>query len=218
MLNSLVDYIVVFYYYLHDIFRFEYRSFTSHHDKSSSKLDLCCLPTLHLLFQVRFKIVWQWARWGQFMFRFFWFYFVLIWISKLWDLGQVMMATYPPSPLKLFLIFLGDNVMLFPLEMTSLLTNSELQSIYTCKTWILSVCLSVRVFRRHQKSQGHEILALGLLWANLNSKSPIFEILIFKGGSPYGPVLKICWISDKYSSAFSKATKSPRLMRFLLLA
>ena len=43
-------------------------------------------------------------------------------------------------------------------------------AIYTYKTWILSVCLSVclfRVFRSHQKSQSHEILALGLIWANL---------------------------------------------------
>ena len=31
----------------------------------------------------------------------------------------------------------------------------------------LSVCLFVRVFRSHQKSQAHEILALGLIWANL---------------------------------------------------
>ena len=29
------------------------------------------------------------------------------------------------------------------------------------------VCVSVHVFRSHQKSQGHEILALGLIWANL---------------------------------------------------
>ena len=31
----------------------------------------------------------------------------------------------------------------------------------------LSVCLFVRVFRSHQKSQAHEILALDLIWANL---------------------------------------------------
>ena len=29
--------------------------------------------------------------------------------------------------------------------------------IYTYKTWILSVCMFVRVFQIHQKSQGHEI-------------------------------------------------------------
>ena len=42
--------------------------------------------------------------------------------------------------------------------------------IYTYKTWILSVCrfvcLSLRVFRSHQMSQHHDILALGIIWAN----------------------------------------------------
>ena len=37
-------------------------------------------------------------------------------------------------------------------------------------------------------------------------RSPIFEILIFKGGSPYGPVLKI-W--DKLCSRFPKPQKVP---------
>ena len=42
-------------------------------------------------------------------------------------------------------------------------------------------CLFVHVIRSHQKSQLHEILALGLIWANLKTwQSPIFEI--FKGG------------------------------------
>ena len=48
----------------------------------------------------------------------------------------------------------------------------------------LSVCVSVHVFRSRQKSQAHEILALGLIWAILDH----YELLIFKGGSPYGPV------------------------------
>ena len=39
----------------------------------------------------------------------------------------------------------------------------------------LSVCLSVRVFRSHQKSQGHEILALGLIWANLKHDEARFS-------------------------------------------
>ena len=30
------------------------------------------------------------------------------------------------------------------------------------------VCLLLSVFRSHQKSQGHEILALALIWASLN--------------------------------------------------
>ena len=30
-----------------------------------------------------------------------------------------------------------------------------------------AVCLCVRIFQRHQKTQGHEILALGLIWVNL---------------------------------------------------
>ena len=40
---------------------------------------------------------------------------------------------------------------------------------YRYKTWILSVCLcvclSVHVFLSHQKSQLHEILAQGVIWA-----------------------------------------------------
>ena len=39
--------------------------------------------------------------------------------------------------------------------------------IYTYKTWILFVCVSVHVFWSNQKSQGYDILALGLIWANL---------------------------------------------------
>ena len=39
----------------------------------------------------------------------------------------------------------------------------------------LSVCLFVRVFRSHQKSQGHEILALGLIWANLKHDGARFS-------------------------------------------
>ena len=48
-------------------------------------------------------------------------------------------------------------------------------TIYTYKTWILSVCLCVHVFRSHQKSQGHEILALGLIWANLKHDEALFS-------------------------------------------
>ena len=33
---------------------------------------------------------------------------------------------------------------------------------------IVDLCVFVRVFQSHQKSQGHEIMALGLIWANLN--------------------------------------------------
>ena len=47
-------------------------------------------------------------------------------------------------------------------------TYRNIQQQHTYKTWILSVCLCVRVFQSHQKSQGHEILALGLIWANVD--------------------------------------------------
>ena len=61
------------------------------------------------------------------------------------------------------------------------------------------VYLCVHVFRSYQKSQGHDILALGLIWAILDHYEARFsKLLIFKGGSPYGPVF-YCW-SDKSKS------------------
>ena len=54
---------------------------------------------------------------------------------------------------------------------------------------LVCVCVCVHVFRSHQKSQGHDILALGLIWAILDHYEARFsKLLIFKGGSPYGPV------------------------------
>ena len=45
----------------------------------------------------------------------------------------------------------------------------------------LCVCVSIHIFQSHQKSQGHEILG------HVRSlRSPIFKILIFKGG-PQSP-------------------------------
>ena len=75
------------------------------------------------------------------------------------------------------------------------------------------VCLFVRVFQSHQKSQIHEILVLGLIWANLKHvEARFFEILIFKWGSPYGPVLK-----NVFFAFFSKisAISTHRTMEFL---
>ena len=43
----------------------------------------------------------------------------------------------------------------------------------------LSVCLFVRVFQSHQKYQGHEILALGLIWANLKHVEARFSKFSF---------------------------------------
>ena len=39
----------------------------------------------------------------------------------------------------------------------------------------VSVCLFVRVFQSHQKTQGHEILALGLIWPNLKQDEARFS-------------------------------------------
>ena len=39
----------------------------------------------------------------------------------------------------------------------------------------VSVCVFVRVFRSHQKSQAHDILALGLIWANLKHDEAQFS-------------------------------------------
>ena len=53
------------------------------------------------------------------------------------------------------------------------------------------VCVSVRVFRGHQKSQVHDILALGLIWIHLKTWGPRFsKFWFFKVDSPYGSVLK----------------------------
>ena len=61
----------------------------------------------------------------------------------------------------------------------------------------MSVCLFVRVFRSQQKSQGNEILALGLIWAHLKHDEARFsKFWFFRGGFPYGPVLKLAlWLS-----------------------
>merc|ERR1711923_549683 len=58
----------------------------------------------------------------------------------------------------------------------------------------------VRVFQSHQKSQIHEILALGLIWANVKHFEGRFSKFLFlKGGSPYGPVLKKMGFSRFFS-------------------
>ena len=46
----------------------------------------------------------------------------------------------------------------------------------------MSVCLFVRVFRSHQKSQAHEILALGLIWSNLDHYEARFSKFWFLRG------------------------------------
>ena len=43
----------------------------------------------------------------------------------------------------------------------------------------------VRVFQSHQKSQGHEILTIGLIWANLKHDEAQFSKFWFlMGGGP----------------------------------
>ena len=51
--------------------------------------------------------------------------------------------------------------------------------------------LSVIVFQSHQKSQGHEMLALRLIWANL--KYDEAEILIFKGAILLLTLISAIW-------------------------
>ena len=61
--------------------------------------------------------------------------------------------------------------------------------IYTYKTWILSVCLSVHVFSQPPKAPASWNFGSRPTLGQLRSlRSPIFKILIFKGASPYGPV------------------------------
>jgi len=76
----------------------------------------------------------------------------------------------------------------------------------------MSVCLSVHVFRSHQKSQGHEILALGLIWANLKHDEARFSKFWF---------LRILWaffvfFKMRFLVFFSKisAILTPRTMKF----
>ena len=54
------------------------------------------------------------------------------------------------------------------------------------------VCL-LSVFQSHQKSKGHDILALGLIRAILDHNDARFSIFLFLRGAPHmhGPVLKI---------------------------
>ena len=47
------------------------------------------------------------------------------------------------------------------------------------------LCVSVRVFRSHQKSKGHEILALGLIWTNLKHDEARFSKFWFLRGGPH---------------------------------
>ena len=56
--------------------------------------------------------------------------------------------------------------------------------------WKHESCVYVIVFRSHQKSQGHDILALYLILANLTHDEARFSKFWFLG-SPYGPVLEI---------------------------
>jgi len=81
--------------------------------------------------------------------------------------------------------------------------------IYTYKTWILYVCLFA--FSK-KKSQAHEILALGLLWANFDHYDARFSKFWF---------LRILWaffvfFKWAFSCFFPKisAMLTPRTMKF----
>ena len=87
--------------------------------------------------------------------------------------------------------------------------------IYTYKTWILSVCVSVCLstfFLSHQKSQLHEILAQGVIWAWLEHDEARFSKFWF---------LRILWaffvfFKMRFLVFFSKisAILTPRTMKF----
>ena len=47
------------------------------------------------------------------------------------------------------------------------------------------VCVFVRIFQSHQKSQGHEILALELIWAILDHYEARFSKFCFLRGAPH---------------------------------
>ena len=55
------------------------------------------------------------------------------------------------------------------------------------KWWMMCVCLSVYDFLSHQTSQFHEILVLGLFWANLGHEKARFSKFWFLRGLLKGP-------------------------------
>ena len=78
----------------------------------------------------------------------------------------------------------------------------------------MSVCL-LSVFQSHQKSQGHEMLGLGLIWANLDHyEARFFEILISKGDPIWPSVKKSTGCRIKLSSRFPKPPKVPGSWNF----
>ena len=62
--------------------------------------------------------------------------------------------------------------------------------------------ISVKTKMRHQKSQPHETLAQGLLWAKIKHDEVRFlKILTFEEELPYGAVLKLAlWLSTLFSA------------------
>ena len=60
----------------------------------------------------------------------------------------------------------------------------RVQSILIKQESCLSVCVSVHVFRSHQKSQIHDIFALCLIWANLKHDQTRFSKFWFLRGVP----------------------------------
>ena len=84
--------------------------------------------------------------------------------------------------------------------------------IYTYKTWNVSVCLCVICFPKPPNVPGAWHFGFRPYLDQLKSlRSPIFEILILKGGGnvPYGPVLKLAiWLFTLISAIWG-----PMLMK-----
>ena len=83
-------------------------------------------------------------------------------------------------------------------------------AIYIYKTWILCVCLSVTSFRSHQKCQGHEILALGLIWTNLKHDEARFFKFGFLTLDHMGTPLKNQNFEYRDSTCFKLDQSRPR--------
>ena len=60
----------------------------------------------------------------------------------------------------------------------------------------MCVCV-LSVFRTHQKSYGHDILALGLIWANLKHDDARFSKFWFFKGVPIWWFFAICGLKQK---------------------
>ena len=67
---------------------------------------------------------------------------------------------------------LNPNITYLDEKLCPVAWNKQFTYLYFKNMNLVGLC--VRIFRSHQKSQGHEILAIGLIWANLKGDGARF--------------------------------------------